>query len=343
MARRPPHDGTPTDGTPGASDDARAAHPAGGTTGPAGSGRAGGSVARAHPAAGGSPDATPIDALLDRAVAIPSSAVRKHVASLRRRNPEASPADLVRILEREYSTVLAGAGGAVGVAAAMPAVGTGTGIALTSSDVATFFATSAAFALAVAEVHGIETEDAERRRALLLASVLGAKGAATVAKAAHGSGITWGRALLTSMPTSSLSQVNRALTSKLVRTQISKHAGLALGRLIPFGVGAAVGWAGGRALARTVVGQTRTAFGPPPERFVPVLRVVEVVDPAAPPQLLERVETPPGEAEGGSGPVGRVRGAVGSALLAVGTAGSRAAGSVTGGLRRARRRGSSED
>src|SRR5690606_13790361 len=43
-----------------------------------------------------------LDAALDKAVTIPSHAIRAHVDSVRRRNPEASPAQIVRILEREY-------------------------------------------------------------------------------------------------------------------------------------------------------------------------------------------------------------------------------------------------
>jgi hypothetical protein len=226
-----------------------------------------------------------VDAALDRAVSVPVPVIRRHVASLRARNPLASPTEIVAILEKEYARVLSTAGGAVGVVAAVPAVGTGTGLVLSSSDVATFFAGSAAFALAVAEVHGIEVADADRRRALLMASVLGAKGAATVAKASGGPSLLWGRAVLTSMPSSTLAQVNRALTNKFVRTQLAKQAGLTLGRVVPFGIGAVVGYAGGRALAHTVVVQARSAFGPPPGQFPPVLRVVEAEAEHAEPTL----------------------------------------------------------
>ncbi|PJI94021.1 hypothetical protein [Luteimicrobium subarcticum] len=231
----------------------------------------------------------PFDVALDNAVGIPLPVIRRHVASLRRRNPMATPAELVVLLEKEYTHVLAATGGAVGVAAALPSVGTGVGLVLSSSDVATFFASSAAFALAVAEVHGIEVEDLDRRRALLLASVLGPKGAQTVTRATSGGpSVLWGRALLTAMPSSTLKQVNHALSSKFVKTQLAKQAGLTLGRVIPFGVGAAVGWVGGRSLASAVVQQTRSAFGPAPATFRPSLRVVEGTDADAPPRLVAR-------------------------------------------------------
>ncbi|MFI2704957.1 hypothetical protein [Cellulosimicrobium composti] len=227
-----------------------------------------------------------LDAALDKAVTIPSHAIRAHVDSVRRRNPEASPAQIVRILEREYLLVIQTAGGAVGAAAAIPSVGTGVGIALTSSDVATFFASSAAFALAVADVHGIAVDDVARRRALLLATVLGEKGARDVERATQGSGLAWGKVLLTSMPAGTLVKVNKALGNRFLRTQLAKQSGLAIGRLVPFGVGAVVGVAGARALGHGVIAQSRRAFGPPPSVFGRLLEVVEAPTQDAPPQLV---------------------------------------------------------
>ncbi|WP_425956045.1 hypothetical protein [Xylanimonas sp. McL0601] len=216
--------------------------------------------------------ATVLDALLDKAVTIPSSTIRRHVASVRRRNPEASPAQVIQLLEKEYLRWVAAAGGAVGAAAAVPAVGTGTGVVLTTADVATFFAASAAFSLAVAEVHGIESDDIPRRRALLLGSVLGTRGAKDVESAVGGSTTAWGKVLLTTMPQGSVRKVNTALSNVFLKKQLAKHGTLALARLVPFGVGAVVGFAGGRALGHGVVGQSRRAFGTPPVHFP---RIVE--------------------------------------------------------------------
>ncbi|BDZ42686.1 hypothetical protein GCM10025865_19850 [Paraoerskovia sediminicola] len=236
---------------------------------------------------------TPVlDAALAQAVMIPSAAVRAHVDSVRRRNPGASPAQVVQILEREFLTVVSATGGAVGVAAAVPAVGTTAGIVLTSSDIATFFASAAAFALAVAEVHGIAVEDVERRRALLLVSVLGDRGARDVERAAGGSPMAWGKVLLTRMPQGTLRQVNRALSHRFVKTQLAKQGGMALGRVVPFGIGAAVGFLGGRALGRGVIKQTQAAFGPPPQVFGRVLEVVEVESSTEGPRLVETRPAP---------------------------------------------------
>ncbi|PZR54177.1 hypothetical protein DNL40_04395 [Xylanimonas oleitrophica] len=213
-----------------------------------------------------------LDTMVGKAVTVPSSTIHRHVDKLRRKNPEASPARIVQLLEKEYLAVVATTGGAVGAAAAVPAVGTAAGVALTTADIATFFAASAAFSLAVADVHGIDIDDVPRRRALLLATVLGDKGAKDVESAIGGSTTAWGKVLLTSMPQGSVRKVNKALAGRFLRRQVAKQGSLALGRLVPFGVGAVVGVAGGRALGHGVVAQSRKAFGPPPDRFP---RVVE--------------------------------------------------------------------
>jgi hypothetical protein len=225
--------------------------------------------------------------LLDKAVSIPSTSIEAHVESVRRRNPGADPERVVRLLEQEYLLLVTGTGAAVGAAAALPAVGTGVAIALTTSDVATFFGASAAFALAVASVHGIAVEDTERRRALLLAAVLGDAGARAVSDAAEISTVHVGRVLLTRLPMTTVKKVNSVLTRRFIRSQAARQTGLAFGRLLPYGVGAAVGAAGGRALGRTVIDGARTAFGPPPARFTTVVEI------AAPPDRGLLSGTPP--------------------------------------------------
>lgn len=237
---------------------------------------------------GSQPSKKFIDGLLDKAVQVPSATIREHVNRTQARNPEASPERIIKLLEQEYLRVVQATGGAVGAAAAFPAVGTGVAAALTGSNIATFFAASAAFTLAVADVHGIEVDDAARRRALLLTSLLGDQKAAGKQLASQGStalgpaldtaganSAYWGRAILTTMPTSTITQVNKALTGKFLRGFLARQGSLAVGRLIPFGVGAGVGFVGARLLGRRVIGQSRLAFGPAPFEFGVPVRVVE--------------------------------------------------------------------
>ena len=230
------------------------------------------------------PGAGAVARAVDAAVRVPSSAVRAHVAQLRRRNPEASPAQILAILDSELLALVQTAGGAVGGTAAIPAVGTAVAATLTAADVAAFFASAAAYTLAVAEVHGIEVDDLARRRALLLATVLGEDGSRAVADAGV-SPAAWARLGMTALPSTTIQRVNKVLAGRFVKKHLLRRSSMLLGRLVPFGIGAAVGVLGGRALGKGVVAQARAAFGEPPAEFGPRVRVVEGTTADAPPRL----------------------------------------------------------
>jgi len=244
-----------------------------------------------------------VDVLLDKAVAIPSSVIHTHVDRLRARNPSASPEQIIRLLDRQYLLAVSASGGAVGAVAAAPAIGTGVGVALTTSEIATFFAASSAYALAVADVHGIAVEETARRRTLLLATVLGEQGSRLVGTQTGLGTKAWARTLLVNMPTSTIKQVNSALTRRILRRQAGRQGALALGRLAPFGIGAVIGATGARALGRTVVVGAQRAFGPAPARFPLTLELavsgpddtaapLRVVAPRSEVEAIEAAEQP---------------------------------------------------
>lgn len=214
---------------------------------------------------------TLLDALLDKAVAIPSAVIHEHVMRLRARNPNAGPARLIDLLGKEFLLAVSTSGGAVGAVAAAPSVGTGVALALTTSEVATFFAASSAYSLAVASVHGIEVTDTARRRTLLMATVLGEQGSRAIGTKTGLSSAGWARTLLVNMPTSTIKQVNHVLARRIVRKQTARQGALALGRITPFGIGAVIGVTGARSLGRTVIQGAQRAFGPPPAHFPDVL------------------------------------------------------------------------
>ena len=92
------------------------------------------------------------------------------------------------------------------------------------------------------------------------------------------------------MPQTTIKRVNKTLARQFLKRQVAKQGSLALGRLLPFGVGFVVGVAGGRALGHGVVAQSRHAFGPPPEHFP---RVVELVlEPGDDVPTLRALEAP---------------------------------------------------
>lgn len=208
------------------------------------------------------------DELIDAALALPARVVHAHVDAIRARRPGATPEQVIAILERRYLLAVSSSGGAVGAAAAIPAVGTGAALALTAAQVGTFLGASSLLALAVADVHGITVHDGARRRALLLTSLLGERGPELLEAELGTSAMTWGKTLLTRLPIATVRTVNRTLRGRLVAGGAAKAGSLMVGRLLPFGVGAVIGFAGGRALGRTMISGVRAAFGPPPLVFV---------------------------------------------------------------------------
>jgi len=105
---------------------------------------------------------------LDKALAVQRPVVLAHIRSVRLRHPEATPAQLVRILERRYLLAVTGGGAAVGAAAVIPAVSTPVALALSGVETVGFLETTALFAQSVAEVHGIHVENPDRARLLVM-------------------------------------------------------------------------------------------------------------------------------------------------------------------------------
>lgn len=215
---------------------------------------------------------------VEKAIGMQQAPVAAYVTRLRRSQPYATPANIIEMLEKRYLATVTGTGAAVGGVAAAPAVGTAAALALSGVETVLFFEATALFALAVAEVHGIRIVDVERRRTLLLAVVLGDNGAMLVEKLAGRTGQHWADLLPDGIPLSSITAVNQTLGRWLLRRYGRRQGMLALGRLAPLGIGAAIGAAGNRAFGRTVVRTSRRIFGPPPVNFVDALIIDGAVE-----------------------------------------------------------------
>ncbi|MFD7883193.1 hypothetical protein ACFV3N_12245 [Streptomyces bauhiniae] len=206
-------------------------------------------------------------ALLDKALDAQSPLVRKNIARARQRNPQATPAQVIRNLERMYVSALAGTGAAVGGTAAAPGVGTGVALALSAGEALSSLELSTLFALSLAEVHGIPLDEIERRRTIVMGILLGSKGSETITKVAQRTGQHWGRQVVAKVPVETLRQVNSILGKNFVTKYGTKQGIIVLGRVAPFGIGAVIGGGANAALATLAVRAGRRAFGPPPESW----------------------------------------------------------------------------
>lgn len=208
-----------------------------------------------------------LTALVHRAADINVPVARAAVARLRTQHPGDTPGQVLDALSRRYLGVVTGIGAAAGGTAAVPGVGTIASIAVTGAEVAAFVEATAVYTLAAAEVHGVQLEDVEQRRALVFAVLLGESGAVLMEKTAARSDAAWGQLLPRGVPRVAVEQANKVMNRWLLRRFGARQGAAALGRLAPFGIGAAIGGAANVALGRGVVAQVRRAFGNPPEQF----------------------------------------------------------------------------
>lgn len=213
-------------------------------------------------------DAHDLQGYIDAAVDTPSGVIESYVNSLTKKHPKESPAQLIDRVTRIYLRGVSGLSAGVGAGAAYPGLGTMAATALSAAEVGAFFAQTSWYVLVVSRIHGVPIEDKDKRRALLLSSLLGEEGAQVISAQLGLATITWAKAQVTSLTGQTMASVNQYL-AKYAARKISRKLGKNLiGKLVPFGIGAVIGWLGGRAMGRTVVEGVRAALGEPP-LFVP--------------------------------------------------------------------------
>ena len=205
---------------------------------------------------------TALERALDKAIAIPASRIEERVARMRRDRPGADAAELVEMAGARFRRDAGLSSGAVGASAAIPAISTGAAAALTVGQSAAFIASAVTYVLTVAEIQGVHIVDTERRRALVLSALLGKEGSEAVQGQLGLSSMFWAAQLLMQMPLPSVKSINAHLIKRVAKRSAAKGGALALGRLLPFGIGAAIGWSGGRALANQVIEGAQAALGP---------------------------------------------------------------------------------
>lgn len=213
---------------------------------------------------------------IERSERVQGPAVRAYVERLRGRDPDASPAQIVTKLEKRYLAAATASGAAVGATAAVPAIGTLLALSAVAGETAVLLEATAFFVLSVAEVHGIPVDNRERRRALVLAVLVGDKGKRAMADLL-GPGRTSGAWLsegAATLPLPAVSEFNSRLLRYFVKRFTLRRGALAFGKLLPVGLGAVVGAIGNRMMGKKIVGNAREAFGAPANRWPAILHLL---------------------------------------------------------------------
>ena len=153
-----------------------------------------------------------------------------------------------------------------------------------AGETVVFLEATAVYVLAVAEAHGIPADHRERRRALVLAVLVGDDGKHAVADLL-GPGRTSGAWLsdgAATLPLPAVSQLNSRLMRYFVKRYTLKRGAIAFGKLLPVGIGAVVGGAGNRMMGKKIVGHAHAAFGNPPPRWPSPLLLLPAPRPELP-------------------------------------------------------------
>jgi hypothetical protein len=212
----------------------------------------------------------------------------------------------VRSITGRFRRELSGVGAATGAVAAAPGLGTGAAASALIADLGWFAMRSTDLIMTIGAAHGYTRSTVEERRAWVLAVLAFGEEAAdrfaelvdgidpkAVVQGEHVGARLAGLAGGDAATLDALRRVNANLAAKVVAKYGSRRTLLALGKLLPFGVGAAVGGTTNYLLVRVVASQAGKFFEgyrrlrPPPPTGPPL--------PGPPPPApAERTPPPPG-------------------------------------------------
>lgn len=205
---------------------------------------------------------------VDKAVHLQTSSIRAYVDWLRRQNPDASPAEIQKTMDKHLKNTVTGTGAGVGATAAVPGIGLVTGAAAVAGESVLFLDLAAFYAVASAYLRGVDVDDPERRRAIVLTLLMGSKGIAIV-DAILGDDATTipGKSTLAKFSGPTLTQTNNVLERMAMRSLNNQMRRAWLGKLMPLGIGAIAGTTANRKLADGVIENEHDALGAVPAGF----------------------------------------------------------------------------
>lgn len=205
---------------------------------------------------------------IERAIEVQRPLVLANLRRMYAKNPDATAEEISAALERSYLAVITVTGAGVGATAVVPAIGTIASLGLSAAATIGFLEATALYAQSIAELHGVQTDDPERARTLVMAILMGEEGNALIQSVLRGSGggasEHWGTVVGSSVSSPIVRTIGNSIRKRFVRKMLAKQGGALLGRALPFGVGAVVGGAGNHMMGRAVIAATAQAFGPAP-------------------------------------------------------------------------------
>lgn len=209
---------------------------------------------------------TLVKATLSKALGAQYPLAVDNVARLRRVHPDKSPGELITYLKMVYLGAVTVSGAGAGAAAIVPNGWVQVPVAV--ADLLTFLEASVLYTLSVAEIHGMDVEDVERRRFLVTAVLIGNTAATTLTEPLIGrTAPYWGKKVVQSIPMSVIDTANKVLGPRFVTKYGTKQGVLVLGKQIPYFIGVGIGAGGNHVFGWFVIKSAGKILGPLPKSW----------------------------------------------------------------------------
>lgn len=182
-------------------------------------------------------------------------------------------------VRKHFQKELVGIGTATGAVGALPGAGTATAITMGLADIGWVTVRNADLIFTVAALHGHTEADVEERTAWVLAVlVFGDSAAASYEALAR----ELGKKAASVATSATMKKMNKAMARKVFKSYGTKKGVLAVGKALPFGVGAVFGGATSYSGLKGLIKDADLFFRQIPRRTTPVR--LELATPEAPPE-----------------------------------------------------------
>ena len=104
---------------------------------------------------------------VNKVVSVQSSVIIGYVDKLKKRNKNASTAELQKLIDKHYLNIVSGTGAAAGASSAIPGIGLISGAAAIGAESLVFLEASAWYILASSHLRGDDIREKEHRRTLV--------------------------------------------------------------------------------------------------------------------------------------------------------------------------------
>lgn len=196
-------------------------------------------------------------AAVDRAASVQEPAVRKYVQKLDSKHSAKSLEERQAILDKQFRNLATGSGMGTGGLAAMPGIGTLASLGGIAGESILLLEACGLYALASAELHGVNISDEQHRRALILVTVSGASGNELIQALTQDGALTSVKSLrgLKNASGKELIAINSTLGRMAFKQMRKRFSGALMKKILPFGLGAVLGARANRKIADHMIEQ----------------------------------------------------------------------------------------